>query len=442
MNLISTATVTGTKTSVTESASTVASQTSRKSSLSQLEKSIQLDATTISIAGQLSSLLAQVQDKAAAINKNGVETGLTVSGAAAQAHLTDAQAIPGTYTLKVEQLAQGQELLSGPVGSKSSPLGVGTKTVIQIDVGTAGTAGKTTKLVTIDQSNNTLEGISSALKAAGVQAEIVQGPKGYQLRIDGKSGEANAMHIGVTGDTALKALLSWPTSNQSGMTQLTAAQDAVVSIGGKSVRSPTNTLDGAVAGVSLTLHATGTVKVEIKKDSTLVGTNAKAFIDSVNQLNVQIDSLKENGSAFAKLASQIKNQLSQSLASVDHAGLEAVGISVHGTSLAVDTKKFDAAVAAAPEKVAALLSGGKGGLSSAVADGISKELTSGGVVSTALSNAQKDMAQLTLKKTTLTDSLNRQASLLAQNYSNASQGSYSQFGGAGTYHKMSLFDYI
>jgi flagellar hook-associated protein 2 len=382
----------------------------------------------------------QVQDRATALASNGLQAVVKVSGSAASATLAAGQAASGAYTFQVEKLAQSQELLSPPVSSKSLPLSTGEKAFVQIDIGAPGTKGHTSKVVTIDQ-NNTLEGLSNALKAQGVDAEVVQGSKGFQLRVTGKSGEANAVHIDVTGDMNLKALLTWPAAGKGGMTQVVAAQDAVVTVGAKTVKSPDNSLEGAVAGITLNLQSTGTVKVDVTKDGASVSSNAKAFLNAVNQLSSQIDSLKGNDDFSAKLINQTKNQLGQALARVDQNALAAVGISVHGTTLTVDTKKLDAALDATPEKVGELLTGAKG-VAGVLAGEIGKELGSGGVVSTAQASAQQDMSHHTHQKDVLTTSLNRQASLLAQHYSNAGLGSYSQFGATGTVPKMSLFDYI
>src|ERR1700759_466118 len=78
---------------------------------------------------------------------------------------TSADAVAGTYTLQVNNLATAATATSGPL-SATAAIGTGTLT---IQVG-----GNTTAL-TIDSSNNTLSGIAAAINSspnAGVSASI------------------------------------------------------------------------------------------------------------------------------------------------------------------------------------------------------------------------------------------------------------------------------
>lgn len=370
---------------------------SKNSASSSVEGSLQRDASRISSIGKLSSLLGEFQDKATAVSSNTLQAAFKFSERDITAALEAAHAKSKNFSF--ENPAKSQELLSPEVSSKSAPLTTSDKATLQVDIGPPGSKLHTSITVTIDKTNNTLEGIANALKDQGVNAEVVQTSKGYQLHITGKSGTANELHLGVTGDTALQALLSWPASNKGGMTKVEVADDA-----------PT--------GIS----------------------NAKAFIDSVNELNAHIDALKGDDDFSSELINRTKNHLGQALARIDQNALAAAGISVHGSTLTVDTKKLEAAFAANPKEVGKLITSANG-ISGVLAAEIGKELGSGGVVSNARASTQEDMANLTRQKE-LMSSMNRQASLLAQQYSNAGQGAYSQFGDTGTVRKMSLFDYI
>lgn len=389
--------VSGAKKAEAPSAVKTVAGSSKNSASSAVEGALQRDATRISSIGKLTSMLGEFQDKATAVSSNTLKAGFALSEREINAAVEAGKAKTKGYTF--ENPAESQELLSPEVPSKSAPIITGDKATIQVDIGTPGTKAHSSITVTIDQSNNTLEGIANALKDQGVNAEVVQTPKGYQLHITGKSGTSNELHIGVTGDTALQALVSWPASDKGGMTKVEGAKDA-----------PT--------GIS----------------------NAKAFIDAVNDLSAQLDSLKGDDEYSTKLINQTKKQLGQALARIDQNALAAIGITVHGTTLTVDAKKLEAANDANPKEVGGLITSAKG-ISGVLAAEIGKELGSGGVVSNARASTQEDMTQLTRQKELIT-SMNRQASLLAQQYSNAGQGAYSQFGDTGTVRKMSLFDYI
>src|SRR5204862_5995788 len=103
-----------------------------------------------------------------------------------------------TDSVEVERLAQAQTSVSqydGALVSGTDPVGEGTLT---ISVG--GGAGVD---VTIDSSNNNLNGLAKAINAknAGVTASVVTDVNGARLVVKGKTGGANAFTLSVAGGT-------------------------------------------------------------------------------------------------------------------------------------------------------------------------------------------------------------------------------------------------
>ena len=114
----------------------------------------------------------------------------------------------GSYSVKVEQLAQSQRLATSAdhrFKNLTDPVGTGTLT---FQFGTyGGTAANPTftanpdqsiKTVTIDASNNTLSGVMKAINDAkiGVQASIVNDGGGYRLVLGSTAtGAANSLKI-------------------------------------------------------------------------------------------------------------------------------------------------------------------------------------------------------------------------------------------------------
>jgi flagellar hook-associated protein 2 len=104
-------------------------------------------------------------------------------------------AVPGSYTLRVNQLAQTAQLASQGYDNEDSAITQGT---FQIRVGT----GKTTT-VTIDGTNNSLRGLADAINAAGadVAASIIHDgtdsrTQPYRLLLTAKTGgAANTIQI-------------------------------------------------------------------------------------------------------------------------------------------------------------------------------------------------------------------------------------------------------
>src|SRR5690554_708913 len=98
-----------------------------------------------------------------------------------------ADAVPGNYRLRIEQVAQSHSLSSGTFESLSAPLGEGT---LNLRLGSWADEGgfsadenKAGATIEIDSSNNTLAGVRDAINGAGlgVQASIVGQDGNYQL---------------------------------------------------------------------------------------------------------------------------------------------------------------------------------------------------------------------------------------------------------------------
>lgn len=117
---------------------------------------------------------------------------------------TTSKAEAGTYTLQVTQLAQAQSLTTDGVASKTTALGTGTLT---LQVGTADAV-----TITLDSTNNTLEGIRTAINAsgAGVTASIANDGSDTPYRLvltSDSTGTESAMTVTYTGDDSTDTAL-------------------------------------------------------------------------------------------------------------------------------------------------------------------------------------------------------------------------------------------
>jgi flagellar hook-associated protein 2 len=117
---------------------------------------------------------------------------------------------PGVYSFKVNSLAQAQEIASQGFDSASSAI---TQGVFQFQVGTGAI-----NAITIDNTNNTLQGLAGAINSlhAGVTANVINdgsSSQGYHLLLTANnSGTANAITItnglAASGGGALRPELS------------------------------------------------------------------------------------------------------------------------------------------------------------------------------------------------------------------------------------------
>src|SRR5450631_277149 len=162
-------------------------------------------------------------------------------------------AVPGQYSIEVQNLATAASLSSQPVASATSTVGTGT---LNLSVGTKSAT------ISIDSTNNTLEGIAAAINSAsnnpGISASIITTTAGARLVLSGtQTGAANAIAITQSGgDGGLAALQYPPTvsgTTTTGLTQTQAALDANFSVNGFAATSPSNQVSGAITGVTLNL---------------------------------------------------------------------------------------------------------------------------------------------------------------------------------------------
>lgn len=295
----------------------------------------------------------------------------------------------GSYTLNVTQIAQAQSLVAAGQASTTTAIGTGTSTEIRIDFGTI-TGGTTTNgiysgatftqdatipsgTVTIDATNNSLAGIRDAINDAnvGVRASIVNDGGASPNRLVLQSvatGESRSMKISVTGDGAISSLLSYDPAGTQNLTQTAAAQNAEFTVNGLAVESASNSVTGAVDGVSFTLLKAGTTTVNVSRSTTEVQKAVQDFVKTYNDLNSMLTAVSAadptaktqaplNGDAAVRtIQTQLRSVLGSSLGSgFNLKTLSEVGVSFQRDgSLALDSSKLSAALTSNADDVEAL----------------------------------------------------------------------------------------
>jgi flagellar hook-associated protein 2 len=414
--------------------SAVKSLTARSTGLQGIDAQLRRDDARLSTLGRLANVLDDVKSVAGTVAASGLKLATQVDGKAVDARITAAGAAAGTHKVDVKQLAQGQQLSTVTVPSATTAIGSGTPTVVKIQT------GSDTKTLRIGAPDNTLEGIAAAFKAAGIDAKLVTGDKGVALSLSGRPGAANAMRVQVSGDPALQALLAWQPPARGTVTQTSAAQDAVVNVDGKAVTSAGNRLTGAIAGVTLDLKATGTGTVTIADDNDAIARNVKAFAAAVNGLPARLAGLKSGDVASDRLLAQIQDQVARLVGGADPAALAAIGVGTKNGKLTVDETKLNAAIAAAPDRVAKVFADGGTGLADKLGAGLAQQLATGSTLADQATAVTKDRDALADKKTQMTQAVNAQASSLVQQYANA--GANSLFGMMSQGRPASAFDFL
>ncbi len=262
----------------------------------------------ISDFGVLSSALATLQDAAKTLtDPEGLfskSAAFTESDALVPSELsTDVQ--PGVYSFEVTAIAQAQTLAFESFASTTDAVGEGTLTfnfgTWKRDGGdnpTVFTADNTqaSQTVTIDSSNNTLEGLRDAINDGdfGVQASIVNDGSGYRLSIMAASGVSNELEITVSeaggsptntdGNDLSRFAFN---AGVTGFETVEAQQgvDAALTMNGISITRPTNAIDDIVEGLSIDIlkEAPGEkITVTVSDDKDFAEQTVRDFIDAYN----------------------------------------------------------------------------------------------------------------------------------------------------------------
>lgn len=324
------------------------------------------DNTTLSAIGQMKSALTALQTSLSGLSDGSLFTqlGATMSGTGITA-TTSTGAAAGSYSVSVQQIATANQISSGAYASGAT-LGTGTVT---IGVGTG------SMNVTLDSTNNTLAGLASAINAStsnpGVTASVVTASDGQHLVLTStQTGAANTVTVsaGAGVDTGL---------NTASFTQVTAGQDAKLTISGNAVTSASNNVTGALTGVtlSLTSASVGTTQtLSVATDTTAISKAVQGFATAYNQWISTEKSLSSydasTSTAGPLLGDAMLNTAVNGIASIMASGVTVGGTTYSLAQLGVDlnndgtvtftSSTLDATMASSPTMVQNVFNGTNG----------------------------------------------------------------------------------
>jgi len=294
-----------------------------------------------------------------------------------------ANAVASNYQLQVDTLAQNQSLASSAFSSLSDNVGEGTLTfrfgttdytpaddpAPAVYNGFSVNAERASASITIDSTNNTLQGLSDAINEAdiGVAAAIVNDGSGFRLLLSSsQTGEASSIEVQVddTGDSVDtdNAGLSRLAFNESAdnLVQTVAAQSAEFRINGLPLSSETNSVANVIEGVSLVLRETteAPITISISENTGAVRSAIEDFVSAYNNFVSTANGLTafnaETGAAAALqgdfTARSAINQVRSALGSKadgfngPFSSLSEIGITTQANgTLSIDSDALDAA---------------------------------------------------------------------------------------------------
>jgi flagellar hook-associated protein 2 len=316
----------------------------------------------------LSTKLASLQSASDAIRlpSNFDRSGVSVSDSTVLSVTGSSSATPGSYTVRVTQLAQSHQLTNTAakaVAATTTDIVSGSSGTFTFQVGSG-----SNQTITLGASA-TIEDLQTAINdlGAGAVASLVNtgtdASPAYRLVLTASStGAGNGITV-VADNTELDFLNA---SGTGGTDTLQAAQDAIIVVGDPAlnpltIQRSSNTITDAIAGVTLALTkttGTDTVAVNVSRDASAVKTRIKALataynevVKFINERNTYDITTKEGGIFFNEptvrtVLSQLRTALSSSVSGLTtYTSVGELGFKTErdGT-VTIDDAKLDAAL--------------------------------------------------------------------------------------------------
>lgn len=318
--------------------------------------------------------------------------GATSSNTSVLSAATDTTALSGTHSITVNSLAQAQIQVAATGFADT-----GTTAVGAVGDTLTFTTGSNTFTVTLDSTNNTLQGLQNAINSAagnyGVTASILNDgtANGNRLVITANSsGTANAVTLSGT----LATSLSFATTQAAANASLTV--DGVTGI-----TKSSNTISDVLQGVTLNLQGTGTTTLTVQADTTAVTGLVNKFVSAYNALQSDISSLHGKGgtleadNTILTINSVLGNVFNSGTSSGLYNYLSQVGISLQkdGT-LSLDSAAFSSAVSSHYSDVVSLFTNATDGFSNRFNTALNGLLQSNGIVTAATDGINANLSLL------------------------------------------------
>jgi flagellar hook-associated protein 2 len=271
----------------------------------------------------------------------------------------DSDAVAGTYSIEVTSIALVNKLGQDPddaspvvFDSDTAPYS-GTDT-LDLDDGT--------NFISVDIQDKTITQVRDAINTAaqatdpetGLSASVIQtGTDTFQLVITAsETGTANQVNITNSNDA----------SSALGLVSIQDAADGKVKIDGYEVTSSTNTIEGAIPGVTLNLLQDTNTQAEltVSRDNDAVKSSINEFISSYNSVLSSIKIYETGALKGDSFLNSIKNSIRNEINSSSGTGtfnyLAEIGVTTDAKSgeLKLDSDALDKAITSDFEAVSKL----------------------------------------------------------------------------------------
>ncbi|MGD8525645.1 MAG: flagellar filament capping protein FliD [Thioalkalispiraceae bacterium] len=323
--------------------------------LKKLEAKQQSFEDQISSYGKIKSALSKFQDAAQELNNTNKFNAFSATSADEAIFTTSASsgAQPGSYQIEVLNLAVAHKQASTAFAD--------------FDTTTIGTAGDTATFqvgtdpansFTVDIGGKTLSEIRTEINEAadnvGVTATIVTEDTGSRLILTSdETGTANSISTSYSGADLL------------GLSDVSAAEDAVIEVDGFTATRSSNAIADVIGGITLNLQGESTpgstTQLSVEQDVETLKANVQAFVDTYNELNdiVKLERIKnlEGDNTLLSLENQLMSTFNTAATGLTGgiSYLAEVGVTFQKSGdLSLDEAEFESALATNSAGVAQL----------------------------------------------------------------------------------------
>jgi flagellar hook-associated protein 2 len=345
----------------------------------------------VSAMGTLKSSLSTFQDAAEKLQSGEFLNIRTVSTGDSDffTATADQYSQPGSYAIKIEQLAQSQKLAGANVVDPSQGVGQGS-----LDFFVNGDSFSVA-IEPTDSLSAIATKINSSSGNAGVTATVIKSDAGSRLIFTSTdTGTDNQITMSAT-DTSGTGLSDM--FNGTNLVTLQDAKTSIIYVDGQKLTSQSNTIDDAITGVTLSLTKAdvgSTSTLSIAQDTDSVKSNIESFVSAYNALITSMDKLSsfdvDEGTASAlqgdsiirSLESQLRKTVSERV-SVDgvESALYELGITTDSDGkLSIDDTKLSDAVSNNMSLVEGVFSTSGTGLANQFDDLVERYTKSGGII--------------------------------------------------------------
>ena len=377
-------------------------QQAERAKLEPIQERIETEESQISAYGQVKSALSDFQSATEELNATDAFESLSTSveGSGLSA-VSDSDAQPGRYDIHVEQLATAGSLVTERLDTADTAIVTGEQSL------TFSLAEGAIDPITVEDGS-TLEDMRDAINTQSdgrLSASIINDGEGYRLSVNAtETGAAASIQSTNFTDVLDNSVATSDTQFvQDGV-------DAKFNVNGIDIVSPTNRVEGAIQGITLTLTEADTDStVAVAQDSNAIREQVTSFVDAYNTLKDTVGSLTaynpESGSAGElngdSATRTVENTLRQALSSSTGGDgfnvLSDIGISLQldGT-LEIDDERLDEVVANQPDQLAGFFAGdsNEGGMAGQITSAVEQLIGEGGRLGSAISSSESRMERL------------------------------------------------